>query len=292
MESVVMENNKKAPQSYNLHTHTFRSKHASGDASEYAAVATAAGAEMLGFTEHPPLLPNEIWTPFRMAETELDDYFSAVEKARKEYREMKILTGFEMDLYPKFKSYYDDTFLHRDEIDFLVAGVHWINYRGEWLWIQKADTAGHLREYVNEITGLMESGLFSFITHPDSFALGYLKWDENAEACSHVILCAAEEFKIPLEINGYGLRKADIDTPDGPRKGYPLNKFWEKARNYDISVVCNSDAHKPEDAMGGLEGCHEIIKKYGLVHHPIQQELLKTSSGDTVRNQPTPSVSP
>ena len=268
-----MENNSGFTQDYNLHTHTFRCKHAEGDAVDYAAEAVNKGAKLLGFSEHPPLLPEEIWTPFRMDEKDLDDYFNAVAAARENYPELTILTGFEMDLYPTFKTYYEDKFLHRSEIDYLIGGVHWIRYQGEWIWIQGAGTASHLREYVKEIHRLMESGLFKFITHPDSFALGYLKWDENANACAADILSAAEEYAIPLEINGYGLRRPDIETPDGPRKAYPHMKFWEKAADYNITVVCNSDAHRPEDTMAGLDGCHEIINKFGLQHHPVMEDF-------------------
>ncbi|HAK45908.1 MAG TPA: histidinol phosphatase [Spirochaeta sp.] len=280
-----MNENTEIQQKYNLHTHTYRCKHADGEAVEYAAEAASAGVEMLGFSEHPPLIPNDIWTPFRIDEEDLDGYFSAIADAAAEFPQLQVLTGFEMDLYPRFKSYYEDTFLYRDEIDYLIGGVHWIQYQGEWMWIKKAETAGHLKQYVNEILGLMESGLMSFITHPDSFALGYLKWDANTEACSRDILSAAEEYRVPLEINGYGIRRPEIETPDGPRKGYPLLKFWELAAEYDVSVVCNSDAHSPKDVIGGLNGCHEIIERFNLKHHPIQQELTASFSKDTVLNR-------
>ncbi|MDC7225579.1 MAG: histidinol-phosphatase [Spirochaetales bacterium] len=272
-------------QKYNLHTHTYRCKHAEGDVMEYAAEASERGIEVLGFSEHPPLHPEDIWTPFRMEEDELDDYFQAISDAREQFPQMKILAGFEMDLYPGFKSYYEDTFLHREDLDYLIGGVHWIKYRGEWMWIQKADTAGHLIEYVKEITGLIESGLMSFITHPDSFAYGYLEWDADAEACSRDILSAAEEYNVPLEINGYGLRKPDIDTPAGPRKAYPLNKFWELASGYDVTVVCNSDAHRPGDVAGGLDGCHRIIEQFHLKHHPVAEAMKEVSSPYKVLNR-------
>ncbi len=287
-----MNTDRAAARTYNLHTHTYRCKHAEGDAPEYARAANEAGVELLGFTEHPPLIPNDIWTPFRMDEKDLDSYFSAVSEAAELFPGIKVLTGFEMDLYPRFKSYYEDTFLYRREIDFLIAGVHWIRYHGEWMWIQKAETAGHLREYVNEITALMESGLFKFITHPDSFALGYLKWDENAEACAADILSAAEEYRVPLEINGYGLRKPDIDTPEGPRKAYPHSRFWEKAASYDITVVCNSDAHKPHDVMGGVDGCRDIMNKFNLRHHPVHQEISEAVSLSRDPNQLSLSATP
>ena len=268
-----MTTEKKAEHTYNLHTHTYRCKHAEGDMPEYAARAVRDGAEMIGFSEHPPLLPEDIWTAFRMEADQLDGYFDTAKKTREMFPGLQILTGFEMDLYPDFKNYYEDTFLHRKEIDYLIGGVHWIQHQGEWIWIQEARTASHLRQYFKQILGLLESGLCSFITHPDSFCLGYLKWDENAVSLSRDILSAAAEFKMPLEINGYGLRRPDIDTPDGPRKAYPVDSFWELASAYDVSVVFNSDAHRPEDVMANLDGCSEIAERYGLRAHPIQQQL-------------------
>ena len=273
-----------APQRFNLHTHTYRCKHATGDVAEYTAAAVDAGADMLGFTEHPPLFDNDVWNDFRMEERDLDGYFSAIEQAKSDFSGIRILTGFEMDLYPMYKTYYEDTFLYRDEIDYLIGGVHWIKYRGDWMRIRQAGSAGHLREYFKEILSLMESGLMSFITHPDSFAYGYLEWDANAEACSRDILSAAEEYRVPLEINGCGIRKPNINTPSGSRKGYPLQEFWALAAEYDISVVCNSDAHKPEDTMASLDDCLEIAKRYNLKLHPIQDELLTLSSAGTALN--------
>ena len=287
-----MEDTNEPVQIYNLHTHTYRCKHAEGDAADYAEEAAEAGIKLLGFTEHPPLIPEDIWTPFRMDEDTLESYYTSVKTAQEKFPGIKILTGFEMDLYPRFKSYYEDTILHRDEVDFLIGGVHWIRYRGDWMWVEKAKTAGHLREYVREITGLMESGIMSFISHPDSFAMGYLSWDENAEACAADILSAAEEYGVPLEINGYGLRKPDIETPEGPRKAYPYLKFWEKAAGYDITVVANSDAHRPEDVAGGLEGCSSIIKQFGLKRHRTTEDLLMFSSKNKGRNQLSLSAAP
>ncbi len=276
VKSVGMNSNK-IPQKYNLHTHTYRCRHASGDTADYAAAAAAAGAELLGFTEHPPLFSNAAWDPFRMTAEELDGYFNSIAETAEKYPSMRILTGFEMDLLPRFKSYYEDNLLCREGIDYLIGGVHWINYHGDWLWIQEMNSAGHLREYVNEIAGLMESRLMSFITHPDMFASGYTRWDDNSRDCSRDILAAAEEYSVPLEINGNGFRKPEISTPDGPRYAYPLPEFWELAAGYDITVVCNSDAHKPENTMSDLDKCHDIINRFNLKHHPVQSMFSDAS---------------
>ena len=109
----------------------------------------------------------------------------------------------------------------------------------------------------------MASGLFAFIAHPDLFGNAYLRWDANAAACARDILQAAETLQIPLEINGYGLRKPTIDTPQGRRHKYPWTPFWELAAELGVPAIVNSDAHRPQDVMAGMaeglalaETCH------------------------------------
>jgi histidinol-phosphatase (PHP family) len=292
MESIAMSNKTETLQLYNLHTHTFRCKHADGDVYDYTKAADKAGLNLLGFSEHPPLKPEGIWTNYRMDEKDVDGYFSAIKEARPRFPEIEILIGFEMDLYPRYRTYYEDTILHREEVDFLIGGVHWFNYHGEWLTIREVNTAGHLRAYSDELISMMESGIFAFATHPDSFCMGYLSWDENTEACAADILAAAEEYGTPLEINGYGLRKKMINTPEGDRPPYPHPKFWEKASAYNIEVVFNSDAHTPEDTAAGFREGHEIIKSNGLRHHDVNKSLLKFSSENTNLNQQSLSAVP
>jgi histidinol-phosphatase (PHP family) len=75
----------------------------------------------------------------------------------------------------------------------------------------------------------MATGLFAFVAHPDLFANAYLAWDAEAEACSRAILAAAADLSVPLEINGYGMRKPEIETREGVRRKYPWRRFWELA---------------------------------------------------------------
>lgn len=107
------------------------------------------------------------------------------------------------------------------------------------------------------------SGLFKFIAHPDLFAGFYLKWDKESESCSKAILEAAADTGSVLEINGYGFRKPKIETPGGMRKPYPLDQFWQLAKHYDISVIINSDAHKPDD-LDNFGGAFELAETNSL----------------------------
>jgi len=102
------------------------------------------------------------------------------------------------------------------------------------------------------------------MAHPDLFGNAYLQWDDNTKAISHDIFTAASEMKIPLEINGYGLRKPKIDTPEGRRCMYPWLPFWEMAADYAIEYIVNSDAHNPRDIDANLEEANNIGKQFGL----------------------------
>ena len=43
------------------------------------------------------------------------------------------------------------------------------------------------------------------------------------------------------------------------RKPYPLDQFWQLAKHYDISVIINSDAHKPDD-LDNFGGAFELAE--------------------------------
>ena len=57
---------------------------------------------------------------------------------------------------------------------------------------------------------------------------------------------AATACGVGLEINALGLRKIAA-RPDSPFPMYPWQPFWEMAAEHDVSVIVNSDAHRPDD---------------------------------------------
>lgn len=247
----------------NYHTHTWRCKHAEGTVTDYAGAAKAGGCRILGMSDHTPL-PDNRWLFIRMADTDLDNYISEIEEARNDVPDITILKGLECDWAGEYSNYYKEEILGFRNFDYLVGAVHWFPYHGEWVYTGEIENASHLKAFSKHIITAMESGLFSFIAHPDSFGIGYKPWDENARSCSVDIITAASELEIPLEINGYGLRKPEIKVPEGMRKQYPLLPFWEIAGKKGIKVLCNSDAHKPDNVAASLEEAHAIGNRYSI----------------------------
>ena len=247
----------------NYHTHTRRCKHADGTDTDYAEKARESGLDILGISDHTPL-PDNRWLFVRMEMSELDDYLTEIEEAAENVFDVTILKGLECDWADEYKNYYREELLGIKNLDYLIGAVHWFPYHGDWLYTGDIETPKHLKAFSDHIIESMESGIFSFIAHPDSFGIGYKVWDENARSCAEDIITAARELCVILEINGYGLRKPMITTPDGKRRQYPLLPFWEIAGREGITAICNSDAHTPEDVSASLREAEEIAEKFSL----------------------------
>lgn len=248
----------------NWHTHTYRCHHAQGDVADYCREAVRQGLTTLGFSDHTPL-PDGRWKSVRMTLEELAGYTQAIEAARAEFPSLTLLKGLECEYIPEFESFYRDHLLGTCGLDYLVAGAHWYPHQGAWAPLYTTGmTPAMLRDYVDYVIRTMQTGLFAFVAHPDLFGVAYALWDAEAQACARALLSAAAELQIPLEINGYGLRKPTMETPAGPRHKYPWLPFWELAAECGAAAVLSSDAHEPENVATGLRETEAIARRYGL----------------------------
>ena len=248
----------------NYHTHTFRCGHASGDVDDYCVAAKEHELQVLGMSDHTAL-PDNRWPRVRMDFSELDDYLGAIDRAREEHPELVILKGVESEFAPAYREYLRDELLGERELDYMVGGTHYFPCGDEWLGAYGGtDTIRGLRGYTDHLIDSMRTGLFAFMAHPDLFGNAYMQWDENTTSASHDICAAAAECGVPLEINGYGLRKRKVRTRDGERAMYPWLPFWEIAAEHQVSVVVNSDAHRPQDVAAGLKDAASIATQFNL----------------------------
>lgn len=248
----------------NYHTHTWRCKHATQDVSAYCQAAIDSGLTVLGISDHTAL-PDNRWDHIRMDIDELPEYCSVIDQAIKEHPKLKILKAAECEYADEYASFFKDTLLDELDFDYLIGAAHFFPHEGEWIGSYGgADSVATLQSYAQYFIKSMESGLFAFMAHPDLFGNSYKSWDENTKAAAHDIFTAAAALKIPLEINGYGLRKPKIDTPQGTRCMYPWLPFWEMAADYDIEFIVNSDAHHPKDVNANIEEAAAIGKQCGL----------------------------
>jgi histidinol-phosphatase (PHP family) len=264
----------------NFHTHTYRCGHAEDDVDDYCKLAVDLGMEVLGFSDHTPL-PDGRWDTIRMELDELPGYCGAIDQARCDYPQLTVVKGMECDHNPDYTAFYREELLGRWALDYLVGSVHFFPHNGVWTGIYDGPMDVEvLASYVQWIVGAIESGLFTFIAHPDLFCAAYLPWDDHAQASARAILAAAEAADVPLEVNGYGLLKPKVDTPDGPRPKYPVARFWELAAEYKVRVVVNADAHFLDHLDGKTDEAVAMAKRYGLTFadmDPLVRKARKAS---------------
>ena len=248
----------------NYHTHTYRCKHATGDVSDYCQTAIAQGLSILGMSDHTAL-PDNRWSHIRMDIDELPDYCQAVDEAKDKFPQLTILKGMECEFDEQYTSFYQEKLLGELKFDYLIGAAHFFPLNGEWIGSYGGtDNVAGLKAYTDYFIQSMRSGLFTFMAHPDLFGNCYLTWDANTVSAAQDIFEAAASLKMPLEINGYGLRKPKIVTPQGKRCMYPWLPFWELASDYDIEVIVNSDAHHPGDVTRNMQEAVEIGGKFDL----------------------------
>ena len=246
----------------NFHTHVYRCGHATGDVEDYVKEAIKNGYEAIGISDHGPL-PDYFFD--RMSHNEVEDYLIDVEKAIQKYGDkIKIYKALELEYFKEFHDYYIEL---KKRFDYFVLGHHYYGpHKSSW----HVTNLKELQTYVDELLAAMDSGIFSFVAHPDLFACSYPIWDEHCVEASYKICRKAVELKIPLEINANGVRKGLFSKPEGMRYKYPREEFWHIARECGVKVLINSDCHHAYEFNDeGVELARKLAKewKVDIINH-------------------------
>jgi histidinol-phosphatase (PHP family) len=248
-----------------LHTHTWRCGHATGNVADYAEAAVRKGVKVLGTSDHAPVPPSIKLNPdTNMNISLMENYTTAVKEARERVPELIIVHGLECSYFPGSELFYKDEFIDKRSLDYLIGAVHNVRNWWERSWgLAKGGIGGArlLKQYVKHYIMAMESGIFTFMAHPDLFMLSPIEWDRNTISAAEEICSAAADLEVPLEINGAlieNCRRMNIKYADD---NYP---FWRIAGERGVKVVVNSDAHEPENVTAGFETAGIIIDNYSL----------------------------
>lgn len=243
---------------YNFHTHTSRCGHASGCEEDYVIYAIHGGIKNMGFSDHIPFMyPDGVESFYRVPMNMVDSYFETIGTLREKYSEqIKINIGFESEYYPK---YFSNMLKNSRQwgTEYLILGQHCVESDhpdGVFVINETAD-CNFLKNYVNSIIEAMETGVFTYVAHPDIFNF---VGDEEIYKEEMFRLCeSSKKSGIPLELNFLGIRQ---------NRNYPRDLFWEIAGKVKAPVTFGFDAHDVESAYDGysLEKARSMVKKYGL----------------------------
>lgn len=252
-----------------FHTHTWLCKHASGKPDDYVMHASRDGCSALGFSDHCPY-PDPTWSGSRMEYSQLPEYVSLVTEAQKK-APFPLFFGFECEWHPAYESWYRDYLRAEVGAEYLVYGSHWVEENGEFWYIPEYPGSQRLIRYTEMTVRGIQSGLYDFIAHPDIFLAGYTKFTDTLRSACRDIIYAAVDANLPMEINGLGLTRTPLMGDSGPRAPYPVREFWEIAADAGATIICNSDAHQPEDVLSLAHGARAFAEEIGIsVYDPAE----------------------
>lgn len=230
---------------YNLHTHSFYCRHGEGTIQEYVDEAERIGLQILGFSEHCPYPDRILESNFSRMYYPMMPFYERDVRLAAEKSSIKILLGYECDIWPGRDSYISSL---KERTDYLICGVHFLpSYDGSIMssFTDAMVDSRNLKIYTDAYIHAISSGMFLFCAHPDVYMYCREKWDNEAKVAAKAIISAAVECNIPLEINANGILKA---LREGKSEyGYPHREFWSLASEMGASCVLSSDAHKIEN---------------------------------------------
>ena len=260
----------------NFHTHTRLCKHADGEPVDYCREAVKQGVSILGFSDHTPY-PVKRWETVRMDLDQMPLYVNGIEAARREFPQLRIVMGMECEYDPAYANFFKDVLMGEYGCRYLVGAIHsYVDRNGEWKGLYGYRmTDENLRDFADYTVKAIQSGLYVFMAHPDVFGVSYEGWTVEATACCREICKAAVAADMPLEINGYGLRKKLKLDGETMRPQYPLEKFWEIAGEEGVKAVVSSDAHRPIDVWSNTDDCVAWAKRHGV-------EVVNESSAEKI----------
>lgn len=223
----------------NFHTHTYRCHHAIGNDEEYVKCAIQAGIKQLGFSDHTPWHYNSHFHPtMRMDESQLDEYIESILALKEKYKnQIDILIGLECEYFEKYMPWLKKI-LAEKPINYIILGNHYYKTDEKHIYFGSPVSEKLLKSYVDQCIDAINTGLYSYIAHPDlvyydSSSSIYKK--EMSRLCKY-----AKVHDIPLEFNLLGFLSG---------RNYPDENFWKIASFYQNKAIIGFDAHSPDSLL-------------------------------------------
>ena len=236
----------------NLHTHTTRCGHAVGTDEDYIKAALSQHFDVLGFSDHVPWPYASGYTheTVRMTVDALPGYVHGIRALAERYKgQIRVLTGFECEYFPDYIGWLRET-AERYRLDYLILGNHYDGSDETGMYFGKVGTPEQLSRYVKQTVKGLETGLFTYLAHPDLFMHRWpLGFDADCRAAARDLCEACLSLSVPMEYNTH-MRFAGKGVPGG---GYPCRPFFEIAAEYGVPVVIGLDAHDPRELSDGTQ---------------------------------------
>jgi histidinol-phosphatase (PHP family) len=240
------------------HVHTPLCLHATGWPVEFAQRAVELGLGELGFADHNPMA--EYFDDWRMLREDLPRYLEEVDNARAQFPQLPIRIGLECDFIAGREGWIEEL-AKMAAWDFFIGSVHYLP--GGWEVDHPKYISRHAGEaeeiwtdYWRAYEQCIRSGLYDFVAHPDLPKKFGFRPGGDLRRFYEPAITALVEAKTPFEINTAGWRKECQEQ-------YPSRQFLELAREADVPLLINSDAHAVAELGAGFAEAVAIAKSVG-----------------------------
>jgi len=262
----------------NFHTHSHYCD-GKGLIAEYVQAAVRNNVACLGFSSHAPLPFPCKWC---MQAARLPEYLNEIESAKKNYPQIQLYKGLEVDFIPGVVS--PQTF--SGELDYTVGSVHFVEQFDGKGW-EIDNTLEVFREGLARIfnhdiraavTRYFELTRSMLITAPPDI-LGHLdKMKVNAAEFSFderedwyrdeidATIKSIVETNTIVEVNTRGQYKKKSLTP------YPSPWILQKLYEQKVRVTISSDAHHPEDLIREFDATRRLLLDIGFTHTAVLKD--------------------
>ncbi len=243
-----------------LHMHTPLCRHAVGEPVDYARRALEVGLTEIGFSDHSPM-PRDDFDNWRMFDRQLDEYVAKVRHAQKEFPQLTIRLGLEVDYLPGHEDWIR-SLAARAPWDYFIGSVHYVSESwdidnpaklSEW---KKRDAFEVWKIYFERLTLAAESGLFEIIGHADLPKKFGIRPTQDCTPLYEKFLDAAARTHSAIELNTAGLRK-------DCREIYPSRDLLQLAFQKGVHITFGSDAHAPEEVGLNLAEAVALARSVG-----------------------------
>jgi histidinol-phosphatase (PHP family) len=168
---------------------------------------------------------------------------------------LDIRLGVEAEYYPKYFSRLLQM-LRENGVEYMILGQHFLgNEIGDVYSGRRTEDENTLVRYVSQCTEALETGLFTYLAHPDLINFG---GDADVYDREMRRLCqAANRTGTPVEINLLGIRED---------RHYPDERFWKIAGEEGCTAVIGCDAHRPSELSdaAGEQKALDMVSRFGL----------------------------
>lgn len=245
-----------------LHMHTSRCGHASGEMAEYVAAGRARGLDVMCFTDHLPM-PAPYPQHYTMKADEMPAYVADVRAAAAHARDSggpEVLLGIEADWLPDAIPAVERAVAAYD-FDVVLGSVHFL---GDWAFDDPDLVARYeywrpddlWGRYYEETAHAAASGLFDVIAHPDLVKKFGCRPDRDPRPWYEQTALALADAGVAVEVNSAGLRKPVAEI-------YPSLDLLRACHRRGVPATMGSDAHAPSEVGEGLELARDLLLEAG-----------------------------